>query len=96
MDRVERHSRQKEICMHSCRARTNNNQSGSPGVLDPTVPQSRRLPRAKLEKGRVKVTGLLISTGESYTDSHFGKLTLRTVWNELRQRRKHHKGLCMP
>lgn len=92
MDQGERHSRQKEICIHSCRARASNNQSGNPGVLDPTVPQSRRLPRAKLEKGQVKVTGLLISTGEST----FRKAHSACCLERVRQRRKHREGLYRP
>lgn len=46
------------------------------------VPRSRGLPRARLEQEQVKETGLLISTGESDTALHFGKLVLQAIWKE--------------
>lgn len=52
--------------MHLCWASTRTNQSGQC--------QSRRLPRAGLEQGWVRVIGFLMSTGEGHTGLWFGKL----------------------
>lgn len=82
MDKVERPlGKRRSGCICATQRPVTTNR-GSPGGLHHMVPQSRRLPRARLEQEQVKGTAFLINTGDSCAGLHFRKLILQAVWKQ--------------